>query len=150
MEVFMIVCFKKLHQDAIIPKYQTQYASGFDLHAIEDVKIYAGETKLVKTGLAVKLPKNTELQIRARSGLALKTPYLIKNGVGTVDEDYRGEIGVIIHNISQTGDIMQIKKGDRIAQGIIAPVVRCQIFEADELDITERGTGGFGHTGIGG
>lgn len=144
----MYVFFKKLNPDAIIPKYQTEGASGFDLHSVEDVTIYAGETKLVKTGLAVQLPKGTELQIRARSGLALKTPYLIKNGVGTVDEDYRGEIGVIISNISQTGDIVKIEKGTRIAQGVIMPVLRLKILETDRFNTTEREAGGFGSTGV--
>jgi len=143
----MYVFFKKLNPDAIIPKYQTEGASGFDLHSVEDVTIYAGETKLVKTGLAVQLPKGTELQIRARSGLALKTPYLVKNGVGTVDSDYRGEIGVIITNISQIGEPIRIKKGDRIAQGVICPIVKVDIVEAYELTETTRGEGGFGSTG---
>lgn len=143
----MYVFFKKLNPDAIIPKYQTEGASGVDLHSVEDVTIYAGETKLVKTGLAVQLPKGTELQIRARSGLALKTPYLIKNGVGTVDEDYRGEIGVIISNISQIGEPIRIKKGDRIAQGVICPIVKVDIVEVDKLTETTRGEGGFGSTG---
>jgi dUTP pyrophosphatase len=102
---------------------------------------------LIRTGLAVQIPQGYEMQIRARSGLALKTPYLIKNGIGSVDEDYRGEVGVIIHNLSDVLPLV-FNKGDRIAQGVIAPVMRCRIYEVSELDETERGSGGFGSTGI--
>ena len=141
-----IVYFKKLRPGAIIPSYQTSGSSGFDLVAAESVKIGPGETQLVPTGLACSLPPGTELQIRARSGLSLQTGYLVKNGIGTVDEDYRGEICVIIHNLDLEWTL-NINAHERFAQGVICPVIRCDIQEAQDLDITARGEGGFGSTG---
>jgi len=163
----MKIKFKKLHKDAIIPSYQTAGASGFDFHALSTIKIAPGETKLVRTGLAVSLPEgfaphgefpicgdvrqiDWELQVRPRSGLSLKTPLRVANSPGTVDRDYRGEIGIIITNLAVPGPDVQpitIKKGDRIAQGVICPVMRADIEEADELPETDRGEGGYGSTG---
>ncbi len=142
-----LVKFKKLSPNAIIPQYATSGSSGFDFHCIYDAIINPLETKLVSTGLTCSIPKDTELQVRAKSGLAVNIlGYLIKNGIGTVDEDYRGEIMIPIHNMSHTQPIF-FKAGNRIAQGIICPVIRCQIEEVEELDDTERGSGGFGSTG---
>lgn len=141
-----IVRFKKLCPSAVIPKYATTGSSGFDLIASVAVTIQPGETRLVPTGLACSIPEYTELQIRARSGLALKTGYLVKNGIGTVDEDYRGELCVIVHNLDAQ-NILQINAGDRFAQGVICPVIRCQIMEVENLEDTTRGDGGFGSTG---
>jgi len=138
--------FKKLHPDAVLPKYQTQYSSGFDFSALEETAIGPGRTKLVPTGLACALPADTEMQIRPRSGLALKTGYLVKNSPGTVDEDYRGPLNVIVHNLGE--ETLFIKAGDRFAQGVICPVFRCEIEEVDSLDATDRGQGGFGSTGV--
>lgn len=146
---------KKLHPDAVLPKYQTKGASGFDFVAVEDVEIGPGETKLVKTGLSVAVEEGFELQVRPRSGLSLKTPLRVANSPGTVDSDYRGEVCIIMTNSSakqtsghQTSYVtMVIKKGERIAQGVIAPVVQAEIVEVEDLDETERGAGGFGSTG---
>lgn len=142
----MQVKVKKLHQDAIIPKYQTEGASGFDLHALESVVLYANETKLVKTGLSFSVPKNYELQVRPRSGTSLKTPLRVANSPGTVDADYRGEVCIIMHNTAER-DFFIIGKGDRIAQGVIVPVIQAELIEVEELDETERGEGAFGSTG---
>ena len=150
---------KKLHPDAVIPKYQTKGASGFDLHALEDVSIEPGQTKLVKTGLSVAVQEGFELQVRPRSGVSLKTPLRVANAPGTVDSDYRGEVCVIVTNTQTTFpglsagvpvgvDLSQhIKKGDRIAQGVICPVVQAEIEEVSQLDETVRGANGFGSTG---
>jgi len=146
----MKVKIKKLHPDAIIPKYQSSGASGFDLHALEDVEIFYGETKLVKTGLAVAIPEGYELQVRPRSGTSLKTGLRVANSPGTIDADYRGECCIIMHhtfNNLQYGHPIQIKKGDRIAQGVICPVLQVEFEEVDNLDDTERGQNGFGSSG---
>lgn len=139
----MELLVKKLHKDAVLPQYKTDASSGFDLYSVEDVGIPAGTTKLVKTGLAFQLPEGTEMQIRGRSGLSLTSKYLVKHG--TVDEDYRGEVGVIVHNLGD--DTLFIEKGDRFAQGVVQPVIRTKIREAFELSDTNRGAGGFGSTG---
>ncbi len=142
---------KKLHPDAIIPKYQTDGASGFDLHALEDVTIARGETKLVKTGLSFAIPRGFELQVRPRSGTSLKTTARVANSPGTVDSDYRGEVCIIIDNNDQftkgVNDGLHIKKGDRIAQGVICPIFKANFVEVEELDETQRGEGAFGSTG---
>lgn len=138
---------KKLHPDAVLPKYQTKGASGFDLVALEDVDIKAGETKLVRTGLSVAVPEGFELQVRPRSGMSLKTNMTVANSPGTVDSDYRGEVCVIVKNSLGSNPHVPIKKGDRIAQGVIVPVVQAEILEVESLDETERGAGGFGSTG---
>lgn len=143
----MKVKFKKLHPDAVIPQYQTDGSSGFDLHVIEDMLFAPQGRGKVKTGLAVELPPNTELQIRQRSGISMTTPNYISNAPGTIDSDFRGEIQILIINHSRM-DHFHINKGQRIAQGIIAPVIRCEIEEVDELTETSRADGGFGSTGI--
>ena len=125
-ETNMKVKIKKLHPDAVIPRYATVGSSGFDLVAIEDVVFEDGETRLVKTGLSFAVPEGYELQIRPRSGVSLKTYLRVANAPGTVDSDFRGEVCVIITNIPGYmkpgyGEI-SIKKGDRIAQGVIQKV----------------------------
>jgi len=155
----MKVNIKKLHEDAQIPKYQTSGASGFDLHALEDITILPGETKLIRTGLAFSVGHGYEMQIRPRSGLSLRTPLRIANSPATIDSDFSGEVCVIISNsaaprtldgktLDNWSDSFTIKKGDRIAQGVICPVVRADFAVVDELEETSRGSGGFGHTGI--
>lgn len=136
---------KILNPDAIIPKYQTEEAAGFDLHSVEEKIIKAGERDVVKTGLAVALPKGYELQVRPRSGLALKNGITVLNTPGTVDSDYRGELMVILLNTSK--DDFVIKKGERIAQAVIKEILQADFAVVDELDSTERGMGGFGSTG---
>jgi dUTP pyrophosphatase len=136
---------KKLNEEAQIPKYATPGAAGFDLSAIETIGIGPGETKLVKTGLAVAVPIGYELQVRPRSGTSLKTGLRVANAPGTVDSDYRGEVCVIMNNTGN--EHYYIAKGDRIAQGVICPVFQVEFEETDTLDDTARGAGGFGSTG---
>lgn len=147
----MQIKIKKLHPDAIIPKYQTSGSAGFDIHIIEDVEIYPGETKILKTGLSFEIPEGYELQIVPRSGVSAKTKIRVSNSPGTVDSDFRGEVGIIVDNIDylEKDNIPHtIKKGERIAQGKITPVVQANFVETDELNQTERGAKGFGSTGI--
>ena len=136
---------KILNPDAIIPKYQTEEAAGFDLHSIEEKTVKAGEREVIKTGLAVALPKGYELQVRPRSGLALKNGITVLNTPGTVDSDYRGELMVILFNTSK--EDFAVKKGGRIAQAIIKEILQADFAVVEELDSTERGVGGFGSTG---
>ena len=146
-----IVLFKKLHPDAQIPCYQSVGASGFDLASIEDITIHPGETVIIRTGLACQIPEGWEMQIRPRSGIAAKTPLLMKNAPGTIDCDYLGEVGIIMHclEVGNTGNRpCKINKGDRIAQGVIAPAVQATIMVTAELTKTVRGHGGYGHTGV--
>ncbi len=137
---------KILNPEAIIPKYQTEEAAGFDLHSVEEKTIKAGERDVVKTGLAISLPKGYELQIRPRSGLALKNGITVLNTPGTVDSDYRGELMVILINTSKEDFV--IKKGDRIAQAVIKEILQADFVVVEELDSTERGASGFGSTGV--
>ena len=136
---------KKLTSDAIIPAYQTELAAGFDLHSVEDYVLKKGERKLIKTGLAFEIEPGFEVQIRPRSGLAFKHGITVLNTPGTIDADYRGEIMVLLINLGD--EDFEIKKGERIAQAVIAPVVQAEFEEVDELSVTKRGTGGFGSTG---
>lgn len=142
------VRISKLHPEAVIPAYQTEGASGFDLHARldEPVTIPAGYTKMVSTGLAFAIPRGLEMQVRPRSGLAAKNDITVLNTPGTVDADYRGEVKVLLHNTGSTRFV--VKDGDRIAQGVICPVIQARFIEVDALDETERGSGGFGSTGL--
>lgn len=130
-----------------LPFYATTHAAGADLRAAiaEDVIIEPGEKALIKTGFAMALPDNFEAQIRPRSGLALKHGITVLNSPGTIDADYRGEIGVILINHGKEG--FRVQRGDRIAQMIIAPFVQADFQSVDSLDETERGTGGFGSSG---
>ena len=134
--------FKKLHGDAIIPHYQTIGSAGLDLHSIEATVIEPGTWNLVGTGLAIDLPGGTEGQVRSRSGLAAKHGISVLNSPGTIDEDYRGEIKVILYNASNS--TFSIEKGDRIAQLVIAPVFK---LTGHTLDNT-REDNGFGSTGL--
>ena len=146
----MEIKIKRLHENAIIPKYATIGSAGFDFHSVDDIIIYPGETALVKTGLSFEIPINYELQVRPRSGMSLKTKLRVSNSPGTVDSDYRGEICIIMDNIDIKSDHRipyEIKKGDRIAQGIICPIIQVVFEEVNELNKTERNTGAFGSTG---
>lgn len=134
--------FEKLHEDAIIPQYQTIGSAGLDLHTIEAATLEPGKWALIPTGLTVNLPKNTEGQIRPRSGLAAKHGITVLNSPGTIDEDYRGEIKVILYNASES--TFSVEKGDRIAQLVVAPVYK---LEGLTLDNT-REDKGFGSTGL--
>lgn len=141
----MEIKIQKLNEEAIIPSYQTNGSAGFDFHALEDITLEPNETKLIKTGLAFEIPMGSELQVRPRSGLSLKTPLRITNSPGTVDSDYRGEVCIIMQN---TGNInVNIEKGSRIAQGILCPVYQATFIESNDLSETRRGSEGFGSSG---
>lgn len=141
----MEIKVKKTHPDAIVPSYQTPGASGFDLHSLEEMSFLPGQTKLVKTGIAFEIPKGTEIQIRPRSGISLKTGLRVTNSPGTLDSDYRGECCVIIQNTSQF--ITKIEKDERIAQAVLCPVLKANFVLTEELNDTERGVSGFGSSG---
>ena len=131
-----------------LPKYKTEGSAGMDLTACIDENIILKplERKLIKTGIAIALPNNYEAQVRPRSGLALKNGISVLNTPGTIDADYRGEIGVILINLSNEDFV--VEKGMRIAQLVISPIVQAELVEVEELDETLRGQGGFGSTGV--
>ena len=133
-----------------LPSYMSEHAAGMDLYAAVDKEtiIPPGGWKLVPTGIAIALPEGFEAQVRPRSGMALKQGISILNTPGTVDADYRGEVGVILMNHSKKD--LVIKRGDRIAQMIVNKIERIKFEEVDDLPGTQRGAGGFGHTGKGG
>jgi dUTP pyrophosphatase len=141
----MQVQIKKVHADAIIPKYQTAGAAGVDLCSVEDVTIGEGDKALVATGLAIAIPQGWEGQVRPRSGLAAKSALTVLNTPGTIDSDYRGEVKVIL--INHGHGVFHVRKGDRIAQMVFAPVAQAEFTEVEVLDSTGRGAGGFGSTG---
>ena len=173
----MNVKIKRLHPDAVIPRYAHEGDAGFDLVAAADVIIEPGETALIPTGIAVELPPGYELQVRPRSGITLRTKLRVQ--LGTVDSNYRGEVGVIVDNVAQSvyttedwnfniecTDVYNtidnneiesdnwtpigtyiIRKGEKIAQAVINPVEQAHFIEVDKLDETERGSDGFGSTG---
>ncbi len=140
---------KKLHPSAIVPKYMTELAAGMDICALldEEIVLKPGERSLVPTGLAFAIPVGYEIQVRPRSGLAIKHGIALVNSPGTIDADYRGEVKIIMINLGQENFI--ICSGERIAQLVVAPVCQAELIEVAELDETERGAGGFGHTGQG-
>lgn len=131
--------------DIPLPSYATSQSAGMDLRAWEEMTLPPGEIRSVGTGLHIELPEGYEAQIRPRSGLALKKGISVPNAPGTVDADYRGEIRVILINLGKEPFV--IRRGDRIAQMVIAPVVRAELQPVDALGETERGEGGFGSTG---
>ena len=133
------------NDDLPLPDYATAGAAGMDVVAAEDVEIAPGARHAVATGLAIAIPPGFEIQVRPRSGLALKHGVTVPNTPGTIDSDYRGELKVILINHGHATFVVQ--RGDRIAQLVLAPVTRASWIEADELDATARGEGGFGSTG---
>ena len=139
---------KKLRAEAVLPQYMTDHAAGMDLHAAleERLSLAPGERVLLPTGLAMEIPPGYEGQVRPRSGLALRQGIALVNSPGTIDADYRGEIGVIVINHGRESVVFE--PGARIAQLIIAPVTRVTFKVVEELAETGRGAGGFGHTGI--
>lgn len=128
-----------------LPAYETEHAAGMDLRAAEDAILPPGGRALIATGFAIALPEGFEAQVRPRSGLAAKHGVTLLNSPGTIDADYRGEIKVILINHGEAA--FAVKRGDRIAQMIVAPVTRVVLKESSELSGTERGQGGFGSTG---
>ncbi len=142
------ILIKRLSKNISLPKYETDGSSGMDIVANNDklINLEPGETALIPTGISVAIPKNFELQLRPRSGLAAKSQISILNTPGTIDSDYRGEIKIILINLGKK--VFPIKKGIRIAQMVLCPLVRAKLLEVDNLDETKRGTGGFGSTGL--
>ena len=128
-----------------LPVYATDGAAGMDVLAAEDVTLPPGDRYAVATGLALAIPPGFEIQVRPRSGLALKHGITLLNTPGTIDSDYRGELKVILINLG--GEAFKVRRGDRIAQLVLAPVTRAAWLKVDELDDTQRGEGGFGSTG---
>ena len=141
------VLVKKLKPSVKLPSYKTNGASGMDLMAYIDksIELKPGESFIVPTGLAVAFPKEYEIQIRPRSGLAAKNNISVLNTPGTIDSDYRGEIKVIIYNHGNNNFV--INNGDRIAQMVLSPIIRMELEEVKDLPKTIRGEGGFGSTG---
>ena len=139
------VKIKRIHDDALLPMQANLGDAGMDLYSIETALIPSGEAKLIRTGLQIELPKGTEAQIRPRSGLALKYSVTVLNSPGTIDEGYRGEIGVIIINHGKETFI--VEKSMRIAQMVIQTVPVVQLTEVNELSQSERGSSGFGSSG---
>ncbi len=134
-------------EDLPLPRYMSELAAGLDLHAAnpQPITIAPGEIKLIPTGLFVEIPPGYEGQVRARSGLALRLGLMLPNSPGTIDADYRGELQVIVGNVSNHP--FTIERGMRFAQLVIAPIAHVEIVEVRELNETSRGSGGFGHTG---
>jgi dUTP pyrophosphatase len=131
-----------------LPKYETEGSSGMDLRANVDdtIVLKPFERYLVPTGISIEIPRGYEAQIRARSGLAIKHGISLVNGIGTIDSDYRGEIKVILINLGNEN--FEIKKGDRVAQMIFAKVEMAEVREVKVIESSDRGSGGFGHTGL--
>ncbi len=143
----MKVGIKKLDERAQVPQYQTTEAAGADLHACLDssVMLEPGAIELIPTGLAFEIPKGYEVQLRPRSGLALKHGITLPNSPATIDSDYRGEIKVILMNLGK--ELFVIEHGERIAQMVVTKHETVRFEEVDELSDSERGSGGFGSTG---
>ena len=139
---------KIISKSGVLPTYETEGSAGADLRAYidEPITLQPGERRLVPTGLFVELPVGIEAQVRARSGMAIKYGIGLVNGVGTVDSDYRGEWNVPLINFSS--EPYTIHNGDRIAQVVFSSYVKGEFVVTEEIDETERGAGGFGHTGI--
>lgn len=141
--------YTKLNSDAVEPKYAYTSDSGFDLHSTEEVHFLPFERKLIPTGLSFDIPEGFEIQVRTKSGLALKQGLMVLNSPGTVDQGYTGEVKVILMNMNNTP--ITVSKGQKIAQGVLCPVMdggRVTLHEVVELNNKERGDNGFGSTGI--
>ena len=138
---------KKLSNDVLIPKYETPGSSGMDIAAYieQEITINSGDKVLIPTGFSLSIPQGYEVQIRPRSGLAAKKSITVLNTPGTIDADYRGEIKVILINLSNKTFV--IEKGFRIAQMVVCPIIQAKLEEVDELNETIRGEDGFGSTG---
>ena len=141
------VLIKRLSKNVELPKYETNGSSGMDLSAniATEIKIEPGKTSIIPTGISLSIPKNFEIQIRPRSGLAAKSQVSVLNTPGTIDSDYRGEIKVILINLGS--NTFTVKKDTRIAQMVLSPVVKMKLEEAIDLPETMRGQSGFGSTG---
>jgi dUTP pyrophosphatase len=140
------IAVKKLVDHAIIPRKMSSHAAGYDLYSANEevILLQPGDIKMIPTGIAMSIPEGYEAQVRPRSGLAIKHGIGILNSPGTIDSDYRGEIRVIIFNAGEAS--FTLEPGSRIAQMVISKYYDIEFQLADELDTTERGSGGFGHT----
>ena len=141
------ILIKRLSKNINLPKYETEGSSGMDLSANinSHIKIEPGETLIIPTGISISIPKDFEIQIRPRSGLAAKNQISILNTPGTIDADYRGEIKVILINLGKK--TFRVEKGARIAQMVLSPIGKAKIKEVENLEKTDRGSDGFGSTG---
>ena len=141
------ILIKRLSDKVVLPKYETEGSSGLDLaaHINENVEIKPGSTVIIPTGIAVSIPKNFEIQIRPRSGLAAKSQISVLNTPGTIDADYRGELKVILINLGAKSFL--VENGARIAQMVLCPIIKANLKEVKTLEDTKRGSGGFGSTG---
>jgi dUTP pyrophosphatase len=142
----MKLLVERINEKATIPFYAQVGDSGLDLFSVEEVMVNPGERKLIHTGIKIQLPKNTEAQIRPRSGLALKYGITVLNTPGTIDEGYRGEIGIII--INHGNEPFLVEENMKIAQMVIKPTITVDVEEVKVLGDTSRGEGGFGSTGM--
>jgi dUTP pyrophosphatase len=142
----MKIKLKKLHKDAVIPTYATDGSAAVDLYAIEDVSWRNMETKCIRSGWVMEIPKGWYAEIRPRSGISIKNSLIIPNSPCTIDSDYRGEVVTYMKLIFTLN--FNIRKGDRYAQMMIKKVIPIEFEEAEELSKTDRGTGGFGSTGV--
>ena len=142
----MTLAFRRIHPDAVLPAYAHPSDAGMDVKSVDELVIPVGKRALVHTGLVMMLPPGYEAQVRSRSGLALKHGVTVLNSPGTIDSGYRGEVGVILANFGDAP--FAVAKGDKVAQLVIAPVTQPEIVESAEVDETDRGTGGFGSTGV--
>ena len=142
----MKVLFRRVRPEAVLPSYAHPGDAGMDVRSAEALVIPPGGRALVHTGLVMVLPPGYEAQVRPRSGLALKQGVTVLNTPGTIDEGYRGEVGVILANFGDAPFAVNV--GDRVAQIVVAPVTRAEIGETSEIDETDRGAGGFGSTGV--
>ena len=142
------ILIKRLSNKVSLPKYETSGSSGMDLaaHIDKNINLEPGKSVIVTTGLFVEIPEGFEIQIRPRSGLAAKKKISVLNTPGTIDADYRGEIKIILINLSS--EIFTIENGLRIAQMVVCPVIHAELEEVDELNNTKRGKDGFGSTGV--
>lgn len=142
----LLLKVQKVHEDAIIPNYAHIGDAGLDLFSIEEKLLKSGDSALIKTGIKIELPEQTEAQIRPRSGLALKHGITVLNTPGTIDEGYRGEIGIILINHGKEDFL--VEKNMKIAQMVVKPVWYVNVEEVKTLSDTERAEGGFGSTGV--
>lgn len=140
------VLVKTLVPGIDLPEYQSAGAAGFDIKSIISITLLPGETQVIDTGLFFAIPQGYEMQIRPRSGLAAKYQLTVLNSPGTIDSDYRGELKIILTNLGSS--VYSVAFGDRIAQGVISAVIQCKFKQTSELPPTERGSGGFGSTGV--
>jgi dUTP pyrophosphatase len=143
-----VVLIRKKHDSLALPDYESSGAAGMDLRAFVDNEINIppmGRAR-IPTGLFIEVPDGYEAQVRPRSGLAFNNGVTVLNSPGTIDSDYRGEVGVILINLG--GDSFTVRNGERIAQMVISPVIRAKVTEAENLSVTMRDSGGFGSTGI--